>query len=106
MFYIEYVILDKEVPSDINLEKIKFINPLPLSLASKLRLLERLRSEPAAGARELVTAQKRKATAAGKNKPALSKTNQGEAASKEFSGFKKTVNQHVSVALKEENGCP
>ena len=56
VLYNEYVILDKEVPSDINLEKIKIINLLPLSLPSKLRLLERLRSEPAAGARELVTA--------------------------------------------------
>jgi hypothetical protein len=87
--YYEHVILNNEVPDGVDTSKLKHINLLPIRLVSRLGFLERLRNEPAAGARELVTAQKRKATAAGKNKPALSKTNQWEAASKEFSGLKK-----------------
>ena len=102
----EHIVLNKEVPGDIDTSKLKFIHLLPLSLVSKLGLVEKLRSEPAAGARELVTAQKRKATAAAKKKLALSKTNQGQAASPEFSGVKKTVSQHVSVAQKENGPFP
>ena len=67
----EHIVLNKEVPGDIDTSKLKFIHLLPLSLVSKLGLVEKLRSEPAAGARELVTAQKRKATSAAKKETGI-----------------------------------